>query len=747
MVMMKQILWLLLTAQVFFTTAQTPNCLSPTSLGFMFHTVKKSPILEQNIGEYVQFLGPEIRFNPRTLNLDSIEKLIFADPNLLYVHQSMMAKSSKGIVIELANKIALWELNQLLAKKRFADSLKQNDSEEYKHYEAFLIKNLPENALELDQNELVPKKQIIQLLHPDMGLKEERDFLASLFKITEYDIYLISKSIQDANQQWVNQRTQEIFNCIGGLGIINNGNFIAGTDKAPEDTYEYREKNESGRYFLEIPKSNGLFAYQLKSTKEIEREKEITYSNFFTNTDYLSAEGNRLTNVHFDVWGYTKNKQVTVIVEKGGSTYPLFSSGENRFLSPDSAFSGTFTFQKTIMKLDGKIKELHELIYGKRGFDYWIKFYHKKMDYHEKIILVAESDLKMEMMEPITTSTKPSRAIRKKKKKAMKDLSKSKAKDDIYQPTTHSNKSERAKLQDKIVENQAMFEECRTKKILLEKQKKEAIALKENYQSRLAYLKSIYGINWVPFKKKGDLFIFNDSTYFNYQLQDLYFHQKDSSELITIKIISIPEGPLSGVAEDVAVHSSVISCDKHYNDFLFQEIVNFSKNSDQKLLANQDSLNFKNFKRALTNKKYKLDVSLVCEGYGEWSFNQVKPSKSQHDVQQNGIMWNDYQKIFVKKGKKNTLTIENYYLIDGDLSALNDRLKEKVKANALSLNQALCIQNSLQFVSKYQTELKQQLSQVGDRTTTEKVISKLEKAFKSAKIVVNGQTYKWSEFY
>ena len=329
----------------------------------------------------------------------------------------------------------------------------------------------------------------------------------------------------------------------------------------------------------------------------------------------------------------------------------------------------------------------------------------------------------------------------------MKEVSKSKAKDDIYQPTTHSNKSERAKLQDKIVENQAMFEECRTKKILLEKQKKAAIALKENYQSRLAYLKSIYGINWVPFKKKGDLFIFNDSTYFNYQLQDLYFHQKDSSELITIKIISIPEGPLSGVAEDVAVHSSVISCDKHYNDFLFQEIVNFSKNSDQKLLANQDSLNFKNFKRALANKKYKLDVSLVCEGYGEWSFNQVKPSKSQHEVQQNGIMWNDYQKIYVKKGKKNTLTIENYYLIDGDLSALNDRLKEKVKANALSLNQALCIQNSLQFVSKYQTELKQQLSQVGDRTTTEKVISKLEKAFKSAKIVVNGQTYKWSEFY
>ena len=103
--------------------SQEKERFSPEEKAYLFHIVRKSPILEKNIGRYLEYKGPNISFASGEINYDSIESIIINNPSFLYIRSSEISKAPKGLISEAANKMALWELNKILRAKRMDDEI------------------------------------------------------------------------------------------------------------------------------------------------------------------------------------------------------------------------------------------------------------------------------------------------------------------------------------------------------------------------------------------------------------------------------------------------------------------------------------------------------------------------------------------------------------------------------------------------------------------------------------------------
>ena len=79
---MKIIVTLIILFQFFTSTfAQENSDLTAEEKAYLFHVVRKSPILENNFGRYFEYKGPDIRFPNKEINFDIYQKLI---KNYLY---------------------------------------------------------------------------------------------------------------------------------------------------------------------------------------------------------------------------------------------------------------------------------------------------------------------------------------------------------------------------------------------------------------------------------------------------------------------------------------------------------------------------------------------------------------------------------------------------------------------------------------------------------------------------------------
>ena len=367
--------------------SQVNEGLTPEERAYLFHVVKKSPILNQNFGRYFDYVGEEITFYNGELNYDSIELLIINAPENLVIRKGEIAKSPKGLIAEASNKMALWELNKtLLAKRDNPNNLKEYKNE-YATFEKLLMQKLPSIILKMKDGELKPHPKLQQVMNPSLAFDDKAAILESMRFLSINDQLTTLKAINFAMDTYVENRTLEIYGALGGVADeFDNVLIAAGDGSSTTGMLEEREKDEKGRWNKGLPKAVGLFPYEIYIDKKTEKKKttEKIEPRRYTTTDFETVGNNRHTNVHFDVWGYNSTKQTTVVLEKNGLSYHLFGSGETRFLSPDSTFAGGATFQSIIDDLEfNKIAKLNEKIYGKRGFDYWIEYNNKKKDQTE----------------------------------------------------------------------------------------------------------------------------------------------------------------------------------------------------------------------------------------------------------------------------------------------------------------------------------------------------------------------------
>ncbi len=419
-----------ITISLLFTSlcfSQINEGLTPKERAYLFHIVKKSPILNNNLGRFFDYQGPDIRFPNKKINYDSVELLIINQPELLIIRKEEIAKSSKGLLAEAANKMALWELNKILLAKRDSEKELKQYKNKYGKFEKYLLEKLPPSMTKKVDEKTVPIPKINALLNPSLTFDDKYMFLQSLRLPTVNDELLTLEAINYAINRYVEERSFEIFKVLGGKADdYKNVLTAAGDGSSTTGMLEEREKNERGIWNKGLPKAVGLFPYQVKIVEKEHQKKrrnpeKIVEPMRYSILDFETTGKNRYTNIHLDVWGYNSEKQTTVVIEKNGLSYHLFGSTDTRFLSPDSSFSGSKTFQNIINDLEfNKIAKLEEMISGKKGFDYWIKHYQKKKDQTELKIEKNEKAYSDLGYSPITTKKKAPKRVKRSKKKAIK---------------------------------------------------------------------------------------------------------------------------------------------------------------------------------------------------------------------------------------------------------------------------------------------------------------------------------------
>ena len=603
-----------------FVFAQLNEGLTTEERAYLFHIVKKSPILDNSIGRYFDYQGPDIRFPNKEINYDSVELIIINQPEILVIRKEEIAKSPKGIISEAANKMAIWELNKVLLAKRGSEKELEPYALKYKLFESILMQKLPLNAQKEKDGLIEPHPKVIALFNPSLSLDDKIAFVETLRFLEPNDCLLTLEAINLATNEYVKNRSNEIYLALGGEALTYENVLVAAGDgSSTSGLLEEREKDEKGRWNRGLPKAVGLFPYQLKLSTPVAKKVQKVETTMFATSDFATVGNNRITNIHFDVWGYNSTKQTTVVIEKNGLSYHLFGAGDTRFLSPDSSFSEGTTFQNTINDLEkNKIAKLYEMIYGKRGFDYWIAYNKKKKAETELKIEINEKEYSDMTMNPISTRSRAPRSVRKAKKQARK-VGGGPA---DYQPKTDADKKSKRQSQNTIVNLYNLFEAYKKKIAELEKQKLEAIDQMAIYQRRLDYYKQMMGYTWAQYTEKDGLYTFQDSTTFDMLTQEFQFPASTKKEDFEIRLIAIPESSISDQADEVMLHINLVDAEPNYNARLQVELqdvfVSDSWELERSLFDATDSVALLQFFEGMLDKKVAFSMVNRGQGIGKW---------------------------------------------------------------------------------------------------------------------------------
>jgi hypothetical protein len=522
--------------------------------------------------------------------------------------------------------MALWELNKvLLTKRNSPNDLKQYQNE-YDRFEELLLAKLPTNALKLKDDKRVPHSKLHQIMNPSLTFDDKVAMIESMRFLSQTEQLDALRAMNYAINEYVEERALQIYRHLGGQSDeFVNVLVAAGDGSNTTGMLEEREKDEKGRWNRGLPKAVGLFPYQTKiETTEDKKKKEISKIEpmRFAENDFKTVGNNRYTNLHFDVWGYNSEKQTTVVIEKNGFTYHLFGSRDTRFLSPDSSFTDGKTFQAIINDLEfNKIAKLNEAIYGKKGYDYWIEYNKKKKDATELKIEKREKEYSDLGYSPITTSSKPSRRVKRSKRKALRKGSGSGSFDGT--PTTDSNRKERKKLQNTIVHLYEVFEAYKRKIKELEEKKQKAIDLMFTYRRRLDTYKQLMGLNWASYTEEDGLYTFQDSSTFDIMTQEFQFRPTKEQEDFEIRLIAIPESSLSNSADEVMLHINLMDAQPNYNARINLELVDVFESDKWKLpkqlFSDQDSVALRVFFEGLLDRKAEFNIVARGQGIGKWN--------------------------------------------------------------------------------------------------------------------------------
>lgn len=736
---------------------QVNDGLTPDERAYLFHIVKKSPILNNNLGRYFDYQGPEILFPNKTINYDSTELLIINNPELLVIRKDELAKSPKGLIAEASNKMALWELNKVLQAKRSSTNELKKYADEYNVFEAYLMEKIPPNALRISDGEKKPHPKLDQVLNPSLTLDDKVAMLSSMRFLSLNDQLVTLRAINYAINSYVEERALQIFLDLGGeADQFNNIIIAAGDGSSTTGMLEEREKDEKGRWNKGLPKAVGLFPYVLE-VKTVENGKKFednieplryTTHNFKTPGDYL------ITNIHLDVWGYNTEKQTTVVIEKDGISYHLFGSEETRFLSPDSTFSSGSTFQAVINDLEfNHIAKLNDKIYGKKGFDYWIDYNTKKMRSTELKIEKKEKEYSDMGYSPITTSSKASRSVKKSKKRAIKNG------DATFNgtPTTSSNRKERKKLQNEIVDLYGRFETYKQNIKILEQEKEEAIDKMNRYQLRLDRYKLLMGRNWANYTVEDNLYIFEDSSTFDFYTQEFQFRGTQNPEDFEIRLIAIPETALSDVVDEVMMHINVMDAKPNYDariNLQLEDVFASDKwNLDRPLFTEKDSVSLMVFFEGMANKKTEFNIIARGNGIGKW--NGSSTVKDYAPTEENSYKKDKMDSSYLRL-RKSELIVDINRGIRLNVNSYTDPVKSNIDITSpeilavmskygLSKNDVLSALRTATLLKKLKEEINTLAGDYLSREEAKIVIDRFNREWEKTRISVGRTSFKLTE--
>jgi hypothetical protein len=702
---------------------------------FMFHVVMKSPILKENIGKCFEYNGPMIRLTNGEINYDSIDVLVSNKPDYLFIRSSEIAKCSPGIVAELANKTAIWELNKtMMAYIQGDESEMLRYQVHFDKFEALLVENLPVAMVKTTPNGKTFEPRLKEVLNPSVSFNLKRDLLLAMRNMNLILAQQVLEAINTAVQQWVEDRTFQIFSMLGGkTNRFVNVLIAAGDGSLTSGLLDEREKDARGRFYRGLPRAIGFFPYQMQVVNNKEGQDVLKPLNFPIIDLYTAGEG-RITNIHPDIWGYNGKKQTTMVIEKGGRQYVLFGSADTRFLSPDSSFNAGGTFMGVINELEFKhIVELKEKIYGKQGFDYWIAFNEAEIEKTKTEILNIELDLQ-------------------------------KYKSSSKRRNSKSGKKKINDLQAQFISKQGYYDKCELNIKNLKKEKENAQNLLDEYEARLSKLKRLIGNSWMAWTMEDGFFVFEDGATFDIKTQDFRFPPTVERELVEVRLLAIPFSALKHEVDEVMLHLSLSDMLPDFDKaFKLGRVDWFASNSYElnlPIFGAEDSVVVMDVLDAVTRK---LTIEVKASGLGigkidqdvllkdpaaleEASYPGDTPEQRQLAAQ--GLAFKSLRRTELSIDLKNGIVIEVKSSTDPvrtNFTPESEYLAKLIAQGKITPNDALSVYRTAAVLLSLKKELIHYAGEYLEREKATIVIDYLENEFKKIKINVGEFSVKLTE--
>lgn len=719
----------------------------------LFHIVKKSPSLNANFGQFFEYSGPVVLLKDGMVNYDSIEQIITNRPDLLFIRKTEIAKGPPGLLAELANKMAVLELNKVLLDRRV--QYVQNSSFSNAHYNDFekiLTKELPPIAVVEKDSTFKPIKELYLFTDPALTFRQKVEFLSKNKNFTDEDRRKILNAFSTAVNSYIQNRCFEIYLALGGIASDFESHLVAaGEGGNTSGLLAEFEKNLSGKWNKGLPKAIGLFPYQLEryNTKEISPERVATIS--------MNTTGNnKVTNLHFDVWGYNSKKQTTIVIEKNNKNYILFGAGDTKFLSPDSTFSGGSTLISVVNDLEkNDVGKLKERITGKKGIEEKLRTKIEKRAEVYKSIQVEEGKYMRFSNGKITVKKKAPRKVRRARRKALD--SQSEQPKQSAKPVIKSNKKKKRKKQVDLIDLYHQYENL-TKEIQYYQQlRTEEIEKLSLYTEKLDFYKSALGSNILSYRIQDSLYIFSDSSTFDMRTQEFQFYPSKKPEPFFIKLIAIPDNAIASTADEVMLHVSKIDQDPRLtatlNLNLSDQFAPDKFDLKQALLTKNDSLALRTISEIILKNETPIVIKANGFGVGQWNGNSVvkDPSPTEINTYPTSRTDSTYARLrktamYIQTNHKLIIEIESFTdPVRSGITINNKTLSEVAVKNNLSKNDLLSGLRTKTVMTTFQDEYIKWVANHYDANHARIIIDRFNNEFQKTRIRVGGINFKPKE--
>ncbi len=719
----------------------------------LFHIVKKSPSLNANFGQFFEYSGPVVLLKDGMVNYDSIEQIITNRPDLLFIRKTEIAKGPPGLLAELANKMAVLELNKILLDRRV--QYVQNSSFSNAHYNDFekiLTKELPPIAVVEKDSTFKPIKELYLFTDPALTFRQKVEFLSKNKNFTDEDRRKILNAFSTAINSYIQNRCYEVYQALGGIASDFESHLVAaGEGGNTSGLLAEFEKNLSGKWNKGLPKAIGLFPYQLEryNTKEISPERVATIS--------MNTTGNnKVTNLHFDVWGYNSKKQTTIVIEKNNKNYILFGAGDTKFLSPDSTFSGGSTLISVVNDLEkNDVGKLKERITGKKGIEEKLRTKIEKRAEVYKSIQVEEGKYMRFSNGKITVKKKAPRKVRRARRKALD--SQSEQPNQSAKPVIKSNKKKKRKKQVDLIDLYHQYENL-TKEIQYYQQlRTEEIEKLSLYTEKLDFYKSALGSNILSYRIQDSLYIFSDSSTFDMRTQEFQFYPSKKPEPFFIKLIAIPDNAIASTADEVMLHVSKIDQDPRLtatlNLNLSDQFAPDKFDLKQALLTKNDSLALRTISEIILKNETPIVIQANGFGVGQWNGNSVvkDPSPTEINTYPTSRTDSTYARLrktamYIQTNHKLIIEIESFTdPVRSGITINNKTLSEVAVKNNLSKNDLLSGLRTKTVMTTFQDEYIKWVANHYDANHARIIIDRFNNEFQKTRIRVGGINFKPKE--
>lgn len=611
---MKKFFLFIILASTFSYGQENWDDFSGEEKAFFYNITRRRKILKPELLHLFEFTDSIPWINDTLPDYKYVERQVVKSPEKLILHTDQMARKPDGLVADLAVHYALWELDQALKYRNSELEQHEHLKPVRKRFEKYVLEKVPQSAVQtLSSGDFVVTKAVRGYYEPSLQSGDKKSGLAnSSFGMT--DQMLILNAIAHGQEKYVRERSFEIFQVLGGKTDTYNNYISAAGDGSG---YSSLEGGIFTPYNKVLPDEKNLYRFNVekkikKKTYEETHGKRpkpdeyyLSVNSVITKEFKTSADQN--TVIHFDVIGYHPERQTTVAVQKGGNSYILYGNNSNRMLSPDSTYGEGATYWRLMWELENiHIEKLNEALYGKRGYEYWIDVYEKKIE--KTLLLIKKTEYKLDQLRH-----KPEGKPKIKKKKFKKKNLGNSDQAGTGHPTSALSKNDKKKNveQNRLNHLNTQLIDQKQKLAQLKLEMEKAYFILQDYKSILDQMQKHMGYLVMEYEQEGDIYTFNDGTEFNYATQEFTFKGNGRMESFRMNHIAFGKTVFASSVEESFVHYQMSNIDET-DPYTFEKIV--AKSESKVAMSRSDSIQMMEIFRLILDKE--LDVEMTINAGG-----------------------------------------------------------------------------------------------------------------------------------